>query len=343
MKKNKWKPHVQVVFLKRLGELLDHGYSLTQGIEFLQLQMSETCRLDLQTGLQKLKEGESFYRILTDLKFHKDVLSYLFFAQKQGDISFALREGSSILARRIDHIAKLKKMISYPLFLIIFVSCIVTVMERVLLPQFLQLYDSMNLDTSFFISVLQNFSHSSKLVIYVLIVFLASSLFYYFLYFNRQSATKQMNLIVKIPFIKKWIRLMNSYFFSVQLSNLLKGGLSIYEAIKSFEEQQHSRFFKEEAAEIKALLTSGERLDLIITSRTYFDKELAQIIKHGQSHGNLDQELYHYSHYTLEQLDNKIATFLKVSQPLLFASIGLIIVLMYMAIMLPMFKLINSI
>ncbi|QOR65507.1 type II secretion system F family protein [Cytobacillus suaedae] len=343
MTKNKWKPQEQVVFLKRLGELLDHGYSLTQGIEFLQLQMSEKCRRDLQIGLQKLKEGDSFYSILTDLKFHKDVLAYLFFAQKQGDISFALREGSLILARRIEHIAKLKKMISYPLFLIFFVCCIVIVLVKILLPQFVGLYHSMNLDTSFFISILLNFSNLSKIVFYVVLVFLVLSLLLYFLYFTRLSAIKKMRLIVKVPFINKWIRLLNSHFFSVQLSNLLKGGLSIYEAIRSFEEQKHSEFFREEAIEIKSLLTSGERLDHIISTRTYFDQELAQIIKHGQSHGNLDQELYHYSHYTLEQLDSKIATFLKVSQPLLFTSIGLIIVSMYMAIMLPMFKLINSI
>ncbi len=343
MNKNKWKPDEQVVFLKRLGELLDHGYSLTQGIEFLQLQMSQKCKSDLQSGLQKLKEGESFYSILTELKFHKDVLSYLFFSQKQGDISFALREGSSILARRIEHTAKLRKMISYPLFLIFFVCCIVIVMMKVLLPQFLGLYDSMNLDTSFFITLLQNFTNIGKIGLYVVLAVLAISFLFFFLYFKRVSAIKQMKLIVKIPFINKWIRLLNSHFFSVQLSNLLKGGLSIYEAIKSFEEQQHSQFFKEEATLIKASLTSGERLDTIIHSRTYFDKELAQIIKHGQSHGNLDLELYHYSQYTLEQLDSKIASFLKISQPLLFGSIGLIIVSMYMAIMLPMFKLINSI
>jgi competence protein ComGB len=343
MKKNKWNPEEQVVFLKRLGELLDHGYSLTQGIEFLQLQMNKRCKQDLKKGIESLKEGESFYNILVELKFHKDVLAYLFFAQKQGDISFALREGSSILARRIEHIAKLKKMLSYPLFLISFVACIIIVMEKILLPQFLSLYQSMNLDTSFFIAILLNFSSISKIFFYVSIVLLVFSFLLYVLYFKRLPALKQMNILVKFPFIKSWLQLLNSHFFSVQLSNLLKGGLSIYEAIKSFEEQQHSRFFKEESTEIKALLTSGERLDWIIASRTYFDKELAQIINHGQSHGNLDQELYHYSHYTLEQLDSKIATLLKVSQPLLFGSIGLIIVSMYMAIMLPMFKLINSI
>ncbi|MDF0727791.1 competence type IV pilus assembly protein ComGB [Cytobacillus sp. S13-E01] len=340
---NKWLIQEQAVFLKRLGELLENGYPLSQGIEFLQLQVRDKSKQDLEKCLVKLKEGNTFYSILVDLKFHKDVLAYLFFAQKQGDISFALREGSAILERRVEYLTKIKKILRYPLFLVFFVGCMFILVERFLLPQFQQLYTSMNLDSSFFVNALSYFSTFIKLLLYGIISSCIFLLTFYFLKFKNLTAVIQMKLVMKVPLLNRLIVLLNSHFFSVQLSNLLKGGLSIYESITAFEEQNHSRFFREEAVVIKEQLSGGERLDWIIGSRNYFEKELALVILHGHSHGSLDKELYHYSQFTLERLDGKISSFLKICQPILFTSIGLIIVFMYLTIMLPMFKLINAI
>ena len=48
-------------------------------------------------GLKMEKVYDSFHQ----LKFHQEMLSYLFYAEQHGDISFALQQGSALLYKRI--------------------------------------------------------------------------------------------------------------------------------------------------------------------------------------------------------------------------------------------------
>ena len=296
MKKNeKWTLKEQAEFLKRLSELLSHGYSFTQAVEFLQLQLREELQFELERTLKMLKEGESLYNLFTALEFHPHILSYLYFAENHGDLANTLSEGSDMLLRRIQHTEKFKKMLRYPLFLLVFVGIMLVIIEKQLLPQFQSMYDSMNAKSSFFTTLLLNLSLFNRLIFSSILLILVSGCIYYFFHYRHLPASSQMDVLLKIPVVKSYCTLLNSHFFSLQLSNLLKGGLSIYQSLLLFTQQGHSRFFNEEADEINRLLRTGERLDVIINERNYYEKELSLIIYHGQSNGDMAKELYRYS------------------------------------------------
>ncbi|SDP76321.1 competence-related pilin export protein ComGB [Litchfieldia salsa] len=324
--------------------MLDQGYALSQAIEFLQIQLSNRCREHLENSIRLLKEGDSVYELFRDMNFHHDVLGYLYFAEKHGEISFALREGSSILQRKIEYQEKLQKLIRYPVFLFLFVIIMFVVIEQMLLPQFEGMYSSMNSGkSSLYLTVIFNFFTYSK-VFGLFLLFLAILLFlYYKFYYQHLTASSQAVIKLKIPFFNTFWMLWNSHFFSVQLSNLLKGGLSILEALALFEQQNHSRFFQEEAVVIKERLVSGDRLHDVINERPFYEKELSFIILHGQNHGALEVELFHYSQYVVQRIEEKTTKGLTVMQPLLLTVVGVMIVFMYMAMLLPMFNLIESI
>ncbi len=342
-KKNNWPLKNQVIFMKRLSVLLDQGYSINQALEFLEIQLEDASKGSLKESIQLLKEGDAIYDLFKALEFHPQVLSYLYFAEQHGDVSFALREGSTILQRKNENQEKLKKLIRYPIFLFLFVTIMFIMIENVLLPQFKTMYSSMNSESSFLLQLLFNFSVGAKLFVGVLFIIFVAFTIYYYVHYRHLPAGEQADLILKIPFLKTvWI-LWNSHFFSVQLSNLLKGGLSIFDALTLFEAQQHSRFFHEEGSKIKNLLLTGSRLDTIIEERPYYEKELAHIIFHGQTNGNLEKELYHYSQYVVQRIEDKTSIILSVLQPCLLSFIGILIVFMYIAMLLPMFNLIQSI
>ncbi len=44
---------------------------------------------------------KSLHDSFHQLKFHQEMLSYLFYAEQHGDISFALQQGSALLYKRI--------------------------------------------------------------------------------------------------------------------------------------------------------------------------------------------------------------------------------------------------
>ncbi|MCA1031719.1 type II secretion system F family protein [Bacillus timonensis] len=342
IKKNNWSLKEQYELLKRLGELLENGYTFSQAVGFLSIQFRTECQKDLQRFITALKEGETIYQFLTSLNFHKDVLAYLYFSEKHGDLSFALKQASSILKTKMFHLDTLKKLIRYPLFLVCMVLGMFFVIKQVLVPQFEMLYFSMQGSDTYY-RVFMNLVYIPSQWFLIGAIMILILLLFTSLTIKKLTPKKRMMIFTKIPLLRTYIKLNNSHFFSVQLSNLLKGGLSIYEALKVFERISHSSFFKVESKDIVNSLSAGERLDELIMNSSFYEGELGLVIAHGQANGNLERELFDYSQFCLKRTAEMVERLLRILQPTLFTVIGVMIIFMYLIIMLPMYQLIQSI
>ncbi|MFS0822717.1 competence type IV pilus assembly protein ComGB [Bacillus sp. 1P02SD] len=338
-----WTLKEQSLYLSRIGDLLDQGYSFEHASQFLLFQLPKKHSQDVTSIIETCKQGESLYTAFSKVGFHKDILGYIYFAEQHGDVSFALREGSAMLQKKLNHLDKGKKLIRYPLALLLFVGFMFTMIEKILLPQFESLFTSMSYEQTLISKLLVRLPELNRYLFLIIGLLIIISLAYYFLHFQKRPPVEKMKLLLKIPILKKVMIMYNSHFFSVQLSNLLKGGLSIFQALTMFEQQLHSPFFREEAKEMKMLLRAGNRFEEILRVRKYYEADLAMIILHGQSNGNLASELQHYSQYVMEKAEEKVTRLLAIVQPILFVIIGVIIMLMYGAIMIPMFQLLNGI
>ena len=148
---------------------------------------------------------------------------------------------------------------------------------------------------------------------------------------------------MKLPLAGAFIRLYETYFFASQFSGLLAGGLSINESIQLFSLNQQQPFYQKLCAIIKDDLTEGRPLDVILQELPYFEGNLPFVAANGQKYGRLDSELHHYSQFLLETIEERMNAIMKVIQPLLFSLIGLLIVSIYLAVLLPMFSLLDGI
>lgn len=164
----------------------------------------------------------------------------------------------------------------------------------------------------------------------------------YILYFQKLPHMKRVKIILRIPLLKTFLILKHSHYFATQLSGLLHGGLSVLEALTIMMEQKYQPFFQYEAGRVKHQLIAGEPLQSIIAKSGYYEEELSYIITHGQANGNLAIELGDYSD-RLWKDGAKIKRMLVIIQPILFTCIGAIVVLMYLAMIMPMFQMMNSI
>ncbi|WP_280141353.1 MULTISPECIES: competence type IV pilus assembly protein ComGB [unclassified Bacillus (in: firmicutes)] len=342
-KQEKWRLHEQALLLRRLGELLEKGYSLLHALEFLHFHLTPSKQIQLQDAAEEFKKGSSLHDVFYKLAFHPDILSYLFYAEQHGDIAFALQKGSSLLGRKDKHQKNMMKVLRYPFVLSLFLLGILLVFNLVLLPQFSTLYRSLHGSSTSFTDNILTVIQALPYVMGGVVFAIGTLALIYMLYVKRLHPVTRMDICMRVPLIKMFFKLTNSHYFAIQLSGLLQGGLSILEALTLMKEQKHHLFFQCEALKIQELLTIGEHLDSIMMNRSYYEQELAYIIKHGQANGNLATELADYSEMTIEKIEEKINRVLFVIQPLLFACIGMVVVLMYLAMIMPMFQMMNSI
>lgn len=341
--KKEWKIKDQAKLFSRLGHLLNRGYSLSTAIEFLMLYVNDEKKKDLQFILLKLKQGGPFFSSFHTLQFSKDGLSYIYFAEKYGDLAKGLLNAGKILEMKETYKKNTTKVIRYPLFLLLFLVMIIAAMQKVLIPQFVHLYQSMNLPQSKLISFIIYIKSSFPVIGLVLLIIFFAVAFTFFLIYRKRTVIDQYIFLCRVPFLRYVVKKYNTYFFSFHLGNLLENGMSINEALTVFEQQKQLIFFQEEAKRIRACLLEGDQLAAILKNTTYYDKVLATVILHGQANGILSSELMEYSSLIIDEFEETFTFWLRILQPSIMLFIGLFVVLLYLAVMLPIYGMIQTI
>ncbi|MBU8905749.1 competence type IV pilus assembly protein ComGB [Desertibacillus haloalkaliphilus] len=342
MRRDKW-PHKQKAeFLKRLGLYMKQGYSVSAGIEMLSYYETREVKEKLDNLLKNLREGSTIHEALIELRFPKDILGYLYFSEKYGDLAEGLSEAGLILQKREAIKAKLQKVFRYPLLLLWMLIVISIVMLNYLFPHFQSLFASMDMEYPLITVLFLQMIDLLPLFLLLLFIFILISLIVYFTHFRRYTPQKKLGLLLKVPILNDFLSLSLTYYFTFQLSGLLKGGMSIFDALTVFEEQDHLPFFQIEASELKRDLQSGEEFSDALSTRHYFRKELPLVIKHGQLQGNLVLDLASYSELLLSTMESKVKKYFMFIQPVLFLLIGSVVLFMFLSIMIPMFQLMGS-
>lgn len=342
MKFTKWPVKEQAMFLKRIGELLERGYPLAEAVESILYYLPQRRREEIGLCLLQLKEGYSFYKILTFLQFDSYLIGYVYFSEQHGGVARAFQDGSRMIIKRHDDLDKLKRLFFYPILLLIITLILFIFVDQILIPQFSSLFQSMDISKNFFMHVVILFGKSLPIMLYCFLFLVTSLILYYYFIFRKFTKIEQKRILVGIPIIGGFFSLFYTHYVSVQLSYLLSSGLSILEGLTLFERNNYQPFYKDLGHWVINGLKSGDKFEDVISDIKIFERDLTQIIRHGQENGKLDEELLFYSNYCLRMLEEKTDRMMKKVQPCLYSLIGLLIVSIYLAVLLPMFHLLNN-
>lgn len=343
MKHHKWTVNEQANLLKRTGELLARGYPIAGAIESISLHLPLNKKEELNRCLVDLKKGLAFHDVLSNLGFHRDLIGYVYFAEQHGSFADALLEGSELILIKDNDRKKLMKLLQYPMLLIFITGFLFVFVQKSLLPKFTSLFQSMSLEANFFMKLLYSFDTYFPVVIVCVLILLGAGCFYYLFIFRNIPVLQQRAQLVRIPIAGRILKLLHTHYFSVQLSFLLSGGISVFEALLLFEKNHKQPFYSQLGKEIKKKLLTGENLETILASFHFFEKEFPTIIKHGQENGKLEQELRFFSQHCVASMEERMEKSFKMIQPILYLIIGFLVVSMYLAILLPMFHLLDGI
>jgi len=340
---SRWKGSEQARFLAELGDLLENGFSLYEGIEFSMLNGRKTYQEDIKESIVLLREGHSFREFLEWLSFDQELVGLVSYGEQNGQLSSTLKEAGRIWQKKCEDRAKLKNLLVYPAFLFVFTFGLLQLFTAYLFPRFSQMYEDYGLgsnpfmETAGFISNLVRYSP----VFIALACILLSFLHHYYL--KNLPKLKREFLFMKIPYIRHYRRLSITYYFSIQLGSLLKGGLSVLDALEFMKMEDPKVLVREITGQMMEQLKAGDALEQILPGIPVFKRDLNRIISHGQKNGLLGEELLYYSRLVLKEMEGMTEKTLKTIQPLMFGLVALLVILLYLAILMPMISLMNSI
>src|SRR5699024_9659648 len=144
----------QLAFLVYLHRLLENGYSLTDALEKLKWEQEfiETA----ETIEAAILRGESLDRAFEIATFHDSIISYLYFIHMNGNLLTSIEKCIVMFEHRVKYIEKFKRMIRYPIFLMVVLILLLLFLKQYVLPLFLNLF--------------QSSSHSSTTVTYSILI-----------------------------------------------------------------------------------------------------------------------------------------------------------------------------
>ncbi|MGV3464117.1 MAG: competence type IV pilus assembly protein ComGB [Heyndrickxia sp.] len=332
----------QGIFLNRLGDMLQNGYSMADAIDFLG-RINKKDRPFTGDMLIKLQNGIAIHEIFSEKHFDKKACAQMFFAEKHGNISFALKEAGNYLVRKDNERKTIIKLLQYPLILIGILILVLFLLKTLLLSQFADLYTSMDYHPSPVILFFTQLMEEGPTIISIFGVAILLVVFLTSLLFSKKTPVEKAEWIIRIPVIRTYSRLFNSQFFARECSFLLQSGFSINEVLACMAQQHYRPLVKNIAELIRKDLTLGYSFSNSLSKFSFYDPQLIIVIQHGEKNGRLDQELRYYSRFCLGQMQEKMEKVFKILQPLMFIMIGLLVLIVYMSIMLPMFDMMDSI
>ena len=330
----------KIYFIKRLYELIDHGYMLEDSLEFLLIQY-EVADDEIKKIKEKLSNGSKLSDILGYLGYSQLIVSKIKFAEDYGRIEDMLVEVETYLKIKKIQQEKVIKTLRYPLFLTLTLICLIMVFNALVIPQFENIYTSSNIKMDLqTIILIKSLYYIPKIIsiIFLLILICIGYTFYTIKY--------KPNLFLKsllyIPKVRNYSKLYFSYRFSMELSLFLMSGFSLKTALEVMVEEDYDYYLKLFSKDILNELDQGIGFEDAIGKIKYFDKSMRKFVSHGKNNGLIDKELKLFSELMLDTFLTSLDKNLKKLQPILFGILAVVIVGLYMVILLPIFNMASS-
>lgn len=332
----------QADLLIKIGNLLQRGYTVSESIELFLKYEKNKLKRTLILILHELEAGRTFSTALIKLQIPKSIISFVFFAEHYGNLAMGLIEAGNSLKKLEKNKKKLISLLKYPFFLIWTLVIFLILLYHYLFPQFNLLFSSMDLELPYITKILLISIELLPTTIMVISLTIIVSYFCVVISFRIKNEIEKANILSKIPVFGQYYRLIMTYYFTLNLSYLIKSGMSIFEALSLFTTQENKTYIGEVSLQIISKLKSGEKLNEAILSETIYLIELAHVVEHSQANGRLGDELEHYSRWILNELENHLKKVFMILQPLLFCIIGFIVLIMFTSILLPIFSIVEG-
>lgn len=326
---------IQAYFLEALADLLEEGFSLQQALHFMSLLLSQQDQV-IDHMLAELSQGRSLDQVLKDVGLDIDIVSQLFFAQKQGRFIDSLKASSQLIFRIQAYRKQLVKALVYPCFMSLFLLGLMFGMRAFLLPHISSFLSQDLFDRNIWVRLLILFF--SFLPQWMALLG-AAGIFSYLgldLYLSRLTPLARYQKLNRLPLLGRWTQAYCTYKLARDLGHFYGGGYAISQITLLWIQYPVDPFLTEIAQAIHTGMEAGYTLPDILKELNVFTPVFATIIYQGELTSQTARKCQLYSDKLFKDLLEDIQRKIRWIQPLLFILIALLVLAMYLLMMLPM-------
>jgi len=263
--------------------------------------------------------------------------------EKTGNISGSYAKLANILEDIRDNIKKFKKAIKGPIITLIAMAIAFTIMITVVVPKFKAMFEKF--DTALPVPTQILLFLENILTNYGLYLLVGMSLIVFALMYQYKNDKKFKYKVDKILVHPKFYLIHKIIFFATMhkytlvFGELVKSGIPVSEALDTAVDMVDNAYIKEKLLGVNANIARGISLSDSFEQTGLFENMLLQMIRAGETGGQLDAMLLKVTEYYDSRFQDLIDNLASYIEPIMLFFIAGLVLLMALGIFMPMWDL----
>jgi len=320
-------------FYQQLLALLKAGIPITKSLQILLNQSNKRFKIIISKIIDNLQEGNSLAVSFEKAGLPSEDYNLIRVGEESGRLPESLSRIIKYLAGSLSSKDKIKKALMYPVIVLSLSFCSVIFLLVFILPTFKGIFSEFNFDLPFLTRVFLGISEQ-WFPIFVSIVLFAS--FFCFL-FRKEEVRMRLPLVGSIYKNTIYAKICRS------LGYQLKSAVPILKAIATIREGLASQIYSGALDDISQSLEHGERISDAMEKTAVFPYSLIQIVSVGEESGSLDEVLIQSAEFYEQETEGFIKKWVTLIEPISTLAVGGLVGLIAFAMILPLFKMMESI
>lgn len=333
------------IFCRQFYFALSSGIPMLRSIEIIKEQIEhKKLKSILHNVYDEVQEGSSLSEVFYKYKEIPFLLTAMIeVGESTGNIDKVMNQMAEYYDKQHSQRKKINIALTYPKFLLIFTFCIILGLVSFVIPTFVEIIlesgQQLPLPTKIIIEI-SKFINSNFLILTLIIalLFIVKKLLIDNNYTIQYKIDKFIVTNKKLSNITQQILTAR---FARTFAMLIKGGMSVIEALSISGNSIDNKFIRESIDDAKRYISTGAGIGETLEDKNIFPIMLTQMIKVGEETGSLDGILIKTAQYYEVESDFALQKLMSLIEPSMIVFLAIIVGFVVISILMPMFQIMS--
>lgn len=330
------------IIIRQLSTLLKAGLPLDEALNTIieQTENKNSGKI-LITLRSRLMEGHTlaYAMNLFPKAFDELITTSVEAGEQSGNLDEVLLRLAEYLEQRQDMGKQSWTALLYPAILILSSIAVVSGLMVYIVPKVIQVFESNNAElpaiTRALVSVSDIVRHYGFTLLIILILLLSS---FIFALRNHNFRYRWHHFLLKLPLLGNFIKVSQSARFTRTLGILTKSTVPIVQALSLSGKVINNLVIRNSVDKTASQVREGSSLSQSLKNNGYFPPMTIRLISSGEQSGILSDMLERAADTQERDVHHKLSSIVSIMQPAAILIVGLMILLIVLAMLLPIFQ-----
>ena len=316
-----------VIFSRQIATLFEADISPLRAFNLVSENVSNKYFQEILRDIsKKVEQGFTLEKAFDQ---HKEVFGEFYIAiiavgEKSGSLPRSFSYLATYVERNAEIIGRIRKALTYPIFIIIMFVAVVILMLVTVIPQISTILVQSGAELPFITKVVIETSDFFKENIVLILIGMVGGVGGLFYWKRTESGQEAFdNFMVTVPLIGNLFRTFYLVRFSNNLAVMLTNGVSIVSSLQITSRVMGNKVYTRIVEEIEERVRRGVTLSAALESQELISKNVVQIIKIGEETGKTANMLKVIGDFYEKQMSDLIDTLLDLIQPIVIVLLGI--------------------